>query len=148
MTTPNDLSPQSAPPHVVRTEAQYVGHLRCQAQHLDSGVEMVTAAPVDNAGDGSSFSPTDLVGVALGTCILTTMAIAAKRDGFELSGAAVAVEKEMTTKPVRRIGRLRCQITLPPTLNDKQVSSLRHAAESCPVHRSLHPDLVLEISYI
>ena len=135
-------------PHVVRTESTYRGGLGCSARHLDSGAELQTAAPVDNNGDGSSFSPTDLVGVALGTCILTTMALAARRDGYELGDATVDVEKQMTAQPPRRIGRLGCRITLPGGLDEGQVQRLRRAAEACPVHKSLHPDVRLDLEIV
>ena len=138
----------SVPPHVVRTSARYVGGLACEAVHADSGVALRTAAPVDNNGDGSSFSPTDLVGVALGTCILTTMALAGRRDGIDLGEAKVSVEKEMTAQPPRRIARLACRVTLPGGLDAAQVERLRRAGEACPVHKSLHPDVRLDLEIV
>ena len=141
-------TPPNAAPHVVRTTARNLGGLACEATHGDSGVTLRTAAPVDNNGDGSSFSPTDLVGVALGTCILTTMAIVARRDGFDLGDATASVDKQMTAQPPRRIGRLTCRLTLPATLDDGQIERLRRAAEACPVHRSLHPDLQVDVEIV
>ena len=142
-------SPEPAKtPHSVRSTARYLGGLACEAVHVDSGTALRTAAPVDNRGDGSSFSPTDLVGVALGTCILTTMAIAADRDGVDLGDATVTVDKEMTASPPRRIARLACRITLPASLAEAQVEKLRRIAEACPVHRSLHPDTLLEVEIV
>src|SRR5690606_31555260 len=90
---------------------------------------------------GESFSPTDLVATALAGCILTTMAIVAQRHNIDLSGATVHVTKEMVTTPQRRIGRLPVTVRIPhaPAAEDRQ--RLENAARSCPVHRSLHPDV-------
>ncbi len=87
------------------TEIQiaYEGKLRCVARHVDSGATLITDAPKDNMGNGQSFSPTDLVATALGTCMMTIMGIAAQRMEIDLSGSTVTVTKEMVQTPVRRI---------------------------------------------
>lgn len=127
----------------------YEGNLRCRATHGPSRVELVTDAPVDNHGKGESFSPTDLVGTALGACILTTMAIVAERNQLDLVGTKVRVIKEMVTQPVRRIGELRVTLVVPAEkagkLSATDRDKLTHAAEHCPVHRSLHPDVAAPI---
>ena len=69
-----------------------------------------TDAPVDNQGKGESFSPTDLVATALGTCAATTMAIHAQRQEIDLTGMKMEVTKEMTSVPPRRIARLTTEI--------------------------------------
>ncbi|MEJ7659757.1 MAG: OsmC family protein [Hymenobacter sp.] len=79
-------------PHPTAT-ARYEGHLRTEATHTASGTVIQTDAPVDNHGRGEAFSPTDLVGTALGTCILTTMAIVAERHQVDLVGASFKMEK-------------------------------------------------------
>ena len=142
----NEVAPDpSNKPHVVVSTGRYLCGLKCEAEHEDSGVTIRTAAPTDNNGDGSSFSPTDLVGAALGTCILTTMAIVAGREEIEVEGATFRVEKEMVAKPVRRIGRLGVRVTVPAGVTDAQLSRLEHVAAACPVHHSLHPDTKIEL---
>lgn len=133
-------------PFVVKTAATYTGDLKCTAVHVQSRSSLSTAAPVDNQGDGSSFSPTDLVGVSLATCMLTTMAMAARRDDVDLEGASIEVEKQMSPDLPRRIARLRCAIRLPATVPADAVDKLRRVAEGCPVHRSLHPDVNVELT--
>ena len=66
-----------------------------------------TDAPVDNNGRGETFSPTDLVATALGTCMLTIMGMLAERHDWDLSRATVRVTKHMVADPKRRIGRPR-----------------------------------------
>ena len=67
-------------------EITYSGNLRTSALHVDSAEMIHTDAPKDNEGLGESFSPTDLLCTALGSCILTIMAIAARKKGIELKG--------------------------------------------------------------
>ncbi len=125
----------------------YQGELRCQATHGPSGASIVTDAPVDNHGKGQAFSPTDLVGVALGACMLTTMGIVAQRDGIDLKNSKVRVVKEMITSPSRRIGSLSVEMELPETLNPEQRQKMENAAKACPVHKSMHPDVKMPITF-
>src|SRR5436190_8383122 len=96
----------------VQIEITYQGGLRCEAMHGPSGAKLATDAPVDNQGRGESFSPTDLVATALGTCIMTIMGIVAERGGLDLAGTQVHVTKEMLAAPVRRIGKLTVTVTV------------------------------------
>jgi putative redox protein len=118
----------------------YEEGLRTRARHGPSGTELSTAAPVDNRGDGSSFSPTDLVATALGTCVLTVMGIAAADDGIPFDGATFRVEKHMEAGP-RRIAALPVVVRMPPGLTADQRERLERAGSHCPVHHSLRPDI-------
>ena len=133
---------------MVVVEGRYLGDLRCEATHGPSGAKITTDAPADNMGRGEMFSPTDLVGTALGTCIVTTMAIVGARRGIDLSSATFRVEKHMATDPVRRIGRLPVTIRLPASLDAQTRTILERAAYTCPVHKSLHPDVAAPISFL
>lgn len=125
---------------MVTITATYEGDLCCAATHGPSGARLQTDAPKDNEGLGRFFSPTDLVATALGTCILTTMGIVARRHGIALQGATVKVEKQMQNAP-RRIARLPVEVRVPGTFTPEQKKLLETTARSCPVHRSLHPDI-------
>lgn len=126
---------------MVETIVTYQGGLRTAARHGPSAAEIHTDAPVDNNGQGESFSPTDLVGAALGSCILTIMGIVADRIGVDLSGATANVEKSMVADPKRRIGALRVHLSLPAGVSDTDRKKLERGALTCPVHQSLHPDI-------
>lgn len=131
---------------MVRSQIVYNGQLHCDLVHESSGSKIETDAPKDNQGRGESFSPTDLVGAALGSCILTTMAIVATRDGIELKGAKATVEKTMSEKP-RRIEQLSVAITLSKDLDENHRRKLEETAKHCPVHKSLHPDVKLPVTF-
>jgi len=132
---------------MVRIEMVYEGDLHCRAVHGPSGTELSTDAPKDNQGRGESFSPTDLVATGLATCILTTMAIQARTLGLNVDGATASVEKEMSAQPPRRIARLAVQVHVPQALSETDRLKLERAAHTCPVHRSLHPDVDAPIEF-
>ncbi len=126
---------------MVEIQVTYEGELRCRAVHGPSGAELVTDAPVDNHGRGESFSPTDLVATALGSCMLTIMAIAAEARGWDLRGTRVTVVKEMVADPRRRIARLVVRVRTPRPFDPEARRVLESAALGCPVQMSL-PDTV------
>jgi len=134
---------------MVEMDVLYTGDLHCSIKHGPSGGTLVTDAPKDNQGRGEAFSPTDLVGAALGSCILTLMGIYAKRHNIDITGATAHVSKEMATAPSRRIGKLTIKVKLPNRIPPEQRQVFENAARACPVGLSLHPDLqqVLEFKY-
>ncbi len=131
---------------MVKMTAVYKGEKHCDLEHGPSGSKLETDAPKDNAGRGEKFSPTDLVGAALVSCILTTMAIVADRDGVDIKGARGEVVKEMQNEP-RRIGSLNVKIILSAKLDEKYRKKMEHVAHACPVHKALHPDITSEIEF-
>ena len=126
----------------------YKSGLRTSATHLQSGTSIETDAPSDNQGKGERFSPTDLMATALGTCMITTMAIKATTLNIDLDGARVEVTKIMVSEP-RRIGKLVAHLFFPAHLNldDKTKEILERTARTCPVERSLHPDIQLDMAF-
>jgi len=133
---------------MVKIEGRYLGDLRCEATHGPSGAKIETDAPADNHGKGEMFSPTDLVATALGTCIVTILGIVAQGRGLEIGDARFTVEKHMAAHPLRRIARLPVTIHLPKSLDAAARTLLEHAAHTCPVHKSLHPDVEAPISFV
>ncbi len=134
---------------MVIIESIYEGNLRTSVTHAPSRASFRTDAPKDNQGRGESFSPTDLVATALGSCMLTTMGIVARRHGWAMEGATARVEKIMVADPRRRIGKLACRIRLPGRLPPAAREVLEQTAHACPVHESLHPrtEVALEFLY-
>jgi len=132
---------------MVNIQIEYQGELHCKATHGPSGAELSTDAPTDNQGRGESFSPTDLVATALGSCMLTIMGIAARTQNIDITGATASVDKEMTATLPRKIERLTVKIHVPHPLDDEDKVKLERAARACPVHKSLHPDVHTQIEF-
>ncbi len=125
----------------------YESNLRTTCLHLQSGSAIETDAPTDNKGKGERFSPTDLIATGLGACMITTMGIKAQTMDIALDGAKVEVTKVMVSDP-RRIGKIIAHVTMPTlNLDEKTIEILERVARTCPVERSLHPDVELDIQF-
>ena len=125
----------------------YESNLRTTCLHLQSGSVFETDAPTDNKGKGERFSPTDLIATGLGACLITTMGIKAESMDIALDGAKVEVTKVMVSDP-RRIGKIIVHVTIPSlNLDDKTKEILERVGRTCPVERSLHPDVELDIQF-
>jgi putative redox protein len=131
----------------VEIHGEYSGGLGVRLTHGPSGAELRTAAPVDNHGDGSSFSPTDLLATALGACMVTVMAIVGEREGLPLEGLSFSLEKHMLGAP-RRVGRIPVRIRMPQGLSPEQRRRLERTALACPVHLSLLPEIEREVEFV
>jgi putative redox protein len=129
----------------------YEGDLHCAATHGPSSSTLGTDAPVDNHGRGATFSPTDLVATALGTCMATMMGILAKKRGWSLEGTRLHVRKEMSSAPPRRIARLGVRIemsggTAPLDAHARQ--ELEHTAHTCPVRLSILDAIEVPVEFV
>lgn len=128
-------------------EIIYEGRLRTLAVHIQSGYEIVTDAPTDNHGQGAAFSPTDLVATALGSCMLTIMGIYANTHGLAIEATRVSITKVMASEP-RRISEVKVRMQIPAgTLKDIERKKLENVALTCPVAKSLHPDIKQDVVF-
>ncbi|MAJ46262.1 MAG: osmotically inducible protein OsmC [Planctomycetes bacterium TMED75] len=134
---------------MVTIHSTYLGDLRTESKHGPSGTRIHTDAPIDNQGKGESFSPTDLVATAVGTCMLTIMGIVAARHEWDIAGATAEVKKIMAAAPERRIQRIEVTIKIPGDgLEERARRALQKAAESCPVHATLGTNVEMPIELI
>ena len=123
------------------SEVVYKGELCTSAVHIKSGQQIITDAPIDNNGKGEAFSPTDLLATSLGSCMLTVMGIVAKRNKINIDGAKVEILKVMADNP-RRVSELYLTMFFPANnYSQKEKDLLEHTALTCPVAKSLHPDI-------
>jgi uncharacterized OsmC-like protein len=128
-------------------EVFYQGNLRCKAEHIQSGTTLLTDAPVDNQGKGESFSPTDLLAIALGTCMATVMGIEANNLKINLSGTQLHINKVMGILP-RRVVEIKVEITIPDeNFTESQKNKLIEIGINCPVAKSIHPDIYQNIKF-
>jgi len=129
----------------VKINARYAGGDQVELEHGPSKNKIMTDLPVDNGGRGRTFSPTDLLASALASCILTIMAKAAERDGVNIQGTSISIEKHMQENP-RRISKFTGILTFPAGLSEEKKKKLQSYIQACPVHRSLHPDIQVELA--
>ncbi|MEY4003569.1 MAG: hypothetical protein RIT07_1611 [Bacteroidota bacterium] len=128
-------------------ETVYVGDLRTQNTHLQSGNSIITDAPSDNQGKGEAFSPTDLCALSLANCIITTMGIYAQNHGYHIEGTKAHTLKHMVNDP-RRIARIeiKIQVSLLENKDEHAKVGLLRIVKTCPVARSLHPDIIQDVT--
>lgn len=124
----------------------YQGQKRCEITHGPSLNKILTDAPLDNNGKGEAFSPTDLVGAALGSCMLTVMSIYAENHGIDLVGSSFEVTKQMNPTP-RKIAQLTVILSMPAKLSEKERTIFENIAHNCPVKLSLHPDVSIPVQF-
>lgn len=129
-------------------ESIYLGELRCESIHTKSGQKLISDAPLDNQGKGEAFSPTDLLATALGTCMLTVMGIAAREHHINMNGTSCNIVKIMASNP-RRVSEVQIEFIFPKGMkySDKEKAILERTALTCPVAKSVHPDLIQQVKF-
>lgn len=130
------------------SEITYLGELRTKATHIASGNDILTDAPLDNQGRGEEFSPTDLFATSLGNCMITIMGILAKNININIDGTRAEITKLMAANP-RRVSQIICKIYFPNNnFSSEQKRQMENAALNCPVAKSLHPDIIQDVTFI
>ncbi|MCM1040913.1 MAG: OsmC family protein [Bacteroides sp.] len=128
-------------------KATYKGGLRVECEHSASGTVLITDAPVDNKGQGRSFSPTDLLATSLGACLLTIMGIYADTIGVDITGAEAEITKTMGAAP-RHVAELDVRVKMPAKgYSQEEKTKLERAGLTCPVHNTLKGNVVMNIRF-
>lgn len=127
-------------------ETVYLGGLRTEATHVQSGTKIITDAPVDNQGKGEAFSPTDLLSASLASCMLTIMGIKARNMGIDIDNTKCSITKIMATEP-RRVAEIVISFKFSKNYTEKEQKILENAALTCPVYYSLHDDLKKTVDF-
>ncbi|WP_244824740.1 OsmC family protein [Carboxylicivirga mesophila] len=129
-------------------KTKYLGGLRTENIHLQSGAKIITDAPCDNRGKGQSFSPTDMLATALGNCILTIMGIKAMDNDIDIEGTELDITKVMAENP-RRVAEVVMEFRFPQKgYSEEQKALIESVAGTSPVPLSVHPDLKQTIRFI
>ncbi|MEZ4800350.1 MAG: OsmC family protein [Flavobacteriales bacterium] len=129
-------------------EISYLGDLQTESTHLKSGNKVITDAPVDNNGKGSAYSPTDLLCNALASCMITLMGIAAASHNIQLGKIDAKITKTMASNP-RRVSEIKIEmIAENKSYSEKEKTILENAANTCPVAKSIHPDIHVDFSIV
>src|SRR5215469_5864541 len=127
-------------------ETVYLGDLRTEATHVQSGTKIITDAPTDNQGKGEAFSPTDLLSASLASCMLTIMGIKARANGIDIDGTTCSITKIMATDP-RRVAEIVIKFKFPHEYDEKDRILLERAALTCPVYYSVAEDLKKTVDF-
>jgi len=128
------------------SKVTYLGNLRTSSVHLQSGTEILSDAPKDNHGKGEAFSPTDLLANALGSCMISIMAIKSKDLDLDLTGSTIDVTKIMQSEP-RKITKIEIVMNMSISADEKNKTILERVAMNCPVLLSLNPDIEKDITF-
>ena len=128
------------------SKVEYLGDLRTENTHLQSGNSFITDAPLDNNGKGEAFSPTDTVATGLANCMMTVMGIKARDLQVDMKGTVASVTKTMAADP-RRIAKIEVAFEFPFAADEKTRKILERTANTCPVHYSLHPEIEKVITF-
>ena len=131
----------------IKISCEYLGDLRVRAVHSSSGAEIITDAPLDNQGQGRSFSPTDLAAASVATCMITIIGIQAKSIPLDVTGLKVEIEKHMTKTAPRRIEQLDIKMMMPAGIPEELRPRLIRAAEACPVKQSFREDTLINLQW-
>ena len=108
--------------------------------------------PLDFGGTDSGPSPYDFLLAGLGACTTMTMRMYASRKNLPLVRASVTLRhdkihakdcEDCETK-VGKIDRIAREITLEGDLDDETRAKLLEIADKCPVHRTLHGEILVE----
>lgn len=127
---------------------KYLGELRCEAQHLKSGNIVITDAPTDNNGKGEAFSPTDLMCTSLCACMMTLMGITANAKDIAIGHVTAGIEKIMASEP-RRVSGINIRFDFEEkTFSNREKEILKNAAMTCPVAKSIHPDIQVNAEFV
>ncbi|OWR15421.1 OsmC family protein [Chryseobacterium sp. VAUSW3] len=124
----------------------YLGDLRCESEHLQSGTRVFTDAPTDNHGKGEVFSPTDLCATSLAQCMLTTIAILGKDKGINIEGSYAELQKIMNPKP-RKIAEIVCDLYFHGSFSDEEKAFIENTAMNCPVALTLSPEVKKSVTF-
>ena len=128
--------------------ARYLGDLRVECVHNQSGTKVITEPPVDNGGKGESFSPTDLCATALGACAISVIGVYGKAHGVDVTGTELEITKTMSANP-RRIGKIEIIFKMPPrAYSAKEKTIIERCTAPCAVHLTLHPDVEQVFTFI
>lgn len=126
-------------------KSKYLGDLRTECIHIQSGTKIFTDAPTDNQGKGEAFSPTDLLATSLGSCIMTIMGIVARDNNINIAGTELDITKIMASDP-RRVSEVIVEFNFPNrnyTAEEKQI--IESVAGTSPVPLSVHTQMTQSI---
>ncbi|MBF4983005.1 OsmC family protein, partial [Nonlabens mediterrranea] len=86
------------------------------------------------------------VATGLASCMITMMGIKARDLEIDLKGSVAQVTKTMAANP-RRISQIDVVLNMKGDCDQRAQLILERIANTCPVHQSLHPDIVKNVTF-
>jgi uncharacterized OsmC-like protein len=125
----------------------YLGDLRTECTHIQSGTKIITDAPLDNQGKGEAFSPTDLLATSLASCMMTIIGIYCKNHEINFDSCTAEIEKIMGINP-RKVEKIIVHMDF--TGNNWDSSTLEKviiAGKTCPVAKTIEDSVQIEFNF-
>jgi len=122
----------------------YQGDLKCDVEHIPSTTRLRTTASDELGGQEKSLSPVDLLVAAVGSSVLSTMAVAAEKRELDIAGAKVQVDKQLANGCIDGIN---FRVIVPKRLLPDDKEFLEESARTCPCCGNLHPDIDTSVSF-
>jgi uncharacterized OsmC-like protein len=125
----------------------YLGDLRTECTHIQSGTKIITDAPLDNQGKGEAFSPTDLLATSLASCMMTIIGIYCKNHEINFDSCTAEIEKIMGVNP-RKVEKIVVHMDF--TGNNWDSSTLEKviiAGKTCPVAKTIEDSVQIEFNF-
>jgi uncharacterized OsmC-like protein/predicted DsbA family dithiol-disulfide isomerase len=129
------------PLHAVYREAQVRSTDRPRRQIVTIGPhEIVSDLPVHEDGDDAGPGPHDLLLASLGTCAAMTVQWSAQKHRLALERVEVRLSQSRT--PTGHLFRI--SVMVAGDLSEADRATLQHAADACPIARTLKHEMALE----
>jgi uncharacterized OsmC-like protein len=107
------------------------------------GHEVFVDQPVDDGGEDTAPTPTELFVAGLAACVAFYAGRFLRRHGLPEDGLAVECDFAFASDRPARVGEISLRVILPEGFPDERRKALRSVVEHCTVHNSLrHPPAV------
>ena len=119
---------------------------------MAAGHGLVADEPVSMGGTDKGPAPFDLLMAGLGTCKAMTLRMYSDRKQWPLEAVTVklnhkkidAADCETCQTKEGQLDQFDCEIDLSGELDDQQKQRLLQIADRCPVHRTLHSEIIVK----
>ncbi len=154
------LVPEEAPLQLTASEGEVVvahlGEGKFPQAVLAAGHRLRADEPKSVGGENSGPAPYDFLLAGLGSCTNMTLALYAERKGWQLDRLETRLRHnkvhaddcaacETQSGKIDKISR---EITIEGPLDAEQRQKLLEIADKCPVHRTLHSEIVIETEMV
>jgi putative redox protein len=128
-----------------------IGKSRYVTDIMAAGHSLVADEPPSVGGADLGPAPFDLLMASLGACKAITLRMYSDRKQWPLDGVTVqldhkkidAADCENCVTKEGQLDQFDCEIDLSGELDDQQRKRLLQIADRCPVHRTLHSEIVV-----